>query len=117
MFCEPVANDLPARGPAGGKDAESASHIRPADYKSSADSCTSPRRTLNWIRDNGIGISHEAQAKLFRSYTQLGPVRVPGHGLGLSIVRSIVEKLGGQVSVETEVGTGSQLFFTLPTQW
>ena len=75
-----------------------------------------PRRTLNWIRDNGIGISHEAQAKLFRSFTQLGPVRVPGHGLGLAIVRSIVEKLGSQVGVETEVGRCSQFFFTSPAR-
>ena len=69
---------------------------------------------LFWTRDNGAGISQEAQASLFRPSTQLGPVRKPGHGLGLSIVRRIVEKLGGQVGVETEAGRGSQFFFTLP---
>jgi signal transduction histidine kinase len=37
-----------------------------------------------------------------------------GHGLGLSIVRRIVEKLGGQVGVKSQVGQGSTFFFTLP---
>src|SRR5512142_1746551 len=71
---------------------------------------------LFWTRDNGMGISPEAQAHLFRPFTQIGPVRTPGHGLGLSIVCRIVERLGGQVGVETEVGRGSQFFFTLPTR-
>jgi signal transduction histidine kinase len=69
-----------------------------------------------WARDNGMGIAPEAQAQLFRPFTQLGPVRTPGHGLGLSIVCRIVERLGGQVGVQTEVGRGSQFFFTLPTR-
>ena len=38
-----------------------------------------------------------------------------GHGLGLSIVHQIVEKLGGQVGVESELGKGSLFFFTLPS--
>ena len=40
--------------------------------------------------------------------------RSQGHGLGLSIVKRIVEKLGGQVGVESEVGKGSLFYFTLP---
>lgn len=71
---------------------------------------------LFWVRDNGIGLSPEAGAQLFRPFTQLGPVRAPGHGLGLSIVRRIVERLGGQVGLETETGRGSQFFFTLPAR-
>ena len=71
---------------------------------------------LYWVQDNGKGLSREAQAHLFTPFTQLGPVRTPGHGLGLSIVRRIVEKLGGQVGVETEAGRGSQFFFTLPAR-
>lgn len=69
-----------------------------------------------WVRDNGMGLSPEAQASLFQPFTQFGAVRTPGHGLGLSIVRRIVEKLGGQVGVETEAGRGSQFFFTLPAR-
>ena len=67
-----------------------------------------------WVRDNGPGISSEDQPRLFAPYTQLDLVRATGHGLGLSIVRRIVEKLGGQVGVESEVGQGSKFTFTLP---
>lgn len=67
-----------------------------------------------WVRDNGPGLNAEAQAKLFTPFTQLSQVRANGHGLGLSIVRRIVEKLGGQVGLESEVGQGSTFFFVLP---
>ncbi|MCP4542215.1 MAG: response regulator [Chloroflexi bacterium] len=69
-----------------------------------------------WIRDNGTGISAEAQARLFTPFTRLDQVRADGHGLGLSIVQRIIEKLGGQVGVESEVGQGSTFFFTLQTE-
>jgi signal transduction histidine kinase len=67
-----------------------------------------------WVRDSGPGLSAEDQAKLFRPFTQLNQVRTKGHGLGLSIVRRIVEKLGGQVGVESEPGQGALFYFTLP---
>jgi len=67
-----------------------------------------------WTRDNGPGIPPETRRHLFRPHNQIGPVSRLGHGLGLSIVLSIVEKLGGQVGVESEVGQGSLFFFTLP---
>jgi signal transduction histidine kinase/DNA-binding response OmpR family regulator len=69
-----------------------------------------------WVRDQGPGISSADQTRLFTPFTQLEQVRVTGHGLGLSIVRRIVEKLGGEVSVESEVGEGSKFSFTLPTK-
>jgi two-component system sensor histidine kinase/response regulator len=67
-----------------------------------------------WVRDNGPGLPEEARAQLFLPFTQLHQVRTGGHGLGLSIVRRIVEKLGGQVYVESQVGQGSVFAFTLP---
>ena len=67
-----------------------------------------------WVCDNGPGISPEDQARLFTPFTQLDQVRATGHGLGLSIVRRIVEKLGGRVRVESTVGQGSKFTFTLP---
>jgi PAS domain S-box-containing protein len=67
-----------------------------------------------WIRDDGPGLSPEEQARLFIPFTRLRQVRARGHGLGLSIVRRIVERLGGQVGVESEVGKGSEFYFTLP---
>jgi PAS domain S-box-containing protein len=66
-----------------------------------------------WVKDNGPGIPPEAQARLFTPFTRLDQVRARGHGLGLSIVRRIVEKLGGQVGVESAVGRGSLFYFTL----
>ena len=67
-----------------------------------------------WIRDNGPGLTPEEQAHLFTEFTRLSEIEVGGHGLGLSIVRRIIDKLGGQVGVESEVGRGSVFYFTLP---
>jgi signal transduction histidine kinase/putative methionine-R-sulfoxide reductase with GAF domain/HAMP domain-containing protein len=67
-----------------------------------------------WVRDNGPGLTAEEQARLFVPFTRLDQARAQGHGLGLSIVRRIVEKLGGQVGVESQVGQGSVFSFTLP---
>jgi signal transduction histidine kinase len=67
-----------------------------------------------WVRDNGQGLTPEEQAQLFTPFMRLDQVRAMGHGLGLSIVRRIVEKLGGQVGVKSQVGQGSTFFFTLP---
>jgi signal transduction histidine kinase len=67
-----------------------------------------------WVRDNGPGLTPEDQAQLFLPFTRLDQARATGYGLGLSIARRIVEKLGGQVGVESEVGQGSVFFFTLP---
>lgn len=68
-----------------------------------------------WVRDNGPGLSPEAQATLFTEFTRLDQTRAEGHGLGLSIVRRIITKLGGQVGVESHPGQGSLFYFTLPT--
>ncbi|NDJ79365.1 MAG: HAMP domain-containing histidine kinase, partial [Chloroflexi bacterium] len=68
-----------------------------------------------WICDNGDGISPDQQAGLFAEFERLDQVQVKGHGLGLSIVRRIVEKLGGSVAVESsgQPGEGSVFSFTL----
>jgi len=67
-----------------------------------------------WTRDNGQGIPPKEQARLFKPFNQIDSLRNLGHGLGLSIVYQIVEKLGGDVGVESELGKGSLFFFTLP---
>jgi len=67
-----------------------------------------------WIRDNGPGIAPEAQGALFTEFTRLDEVRAEGHGLGLSIVRRIMDKLGGQAGVESAIGQGSVFYFTMP---
>ncbi len=69
-----------------------------------------------WVRDNGRGLSAEEQAHLFIPFERLDQVRATGHGLGLSIVKRIIEKLGGRVGVESDgvPGHGSTFSFTLP---
>lgn len=69
-----------------------------------------------WVRDNGDGVAPEDQARLFNAFTRLEQTRVRGHGLGLSIVRRIVEKLNGEVGVVSSgiPGEGSLFTFTLP---
>jgi signal transduction histidine kinase len=67
-----------------------------------------------WIRDDGPGLSPEARERLFQPMSRVDTARVAGHGRGLSIARRIVEKLGGQLGVESEKGHGSLFYFTLP---
>ncbi len=66
-----------------------------------------------WVRDNGPGIAEDDLGLLFTEFTRLDRIRARGHGLGLSIVRRIVEKLGGRVGVDSRLGEGSTFFFTL----
>ena len=70
-----------------------------------------------WVHDNGPGLTREEQVRLFTPFTRLAQARITGHGLGLSIVRRIVEKLGGQVGVESSgvSDQGSMFYFTLPS--
>lgn len=70
-----------------------------------------------WVRDNGAGLSADEQARLFTQFERLDAVRATGHGLGLSIVKRIVERLNGEVGVNSRPGQGSTFFFTLPTTW
>jgi signal transduction histidine kinase len=66
------------------------------------------------VRDWGPGIPEEEQGSLFTAFGEHSKVRATGHGLGLSIVRMIVEKMGGRVGVESAPGKGSTFYFTLP---
>jgi DNA-binding response OmpR family regulator len=69
-----------------------------------------------WVRDNGQTLSPEARMQLFTEFKRLDKIRANGHGLGLSIVRRIIEKLGGQYGVEAVAEGGSEFYFTLPHQ-
>jgi signal transduction histidine kinase len=71
--------------------------------------------TRFWVRDNGAGLTEEQRNQLFTVFTRLNQVNTTGHGLGLSIVRQIVEKLGGTVGIDSTLGEGSVFYFTLPT--
>ena len=69
-----------------------------------------------WIKDNGNGIAPEMQHRLFQKYARLEPEKAEGYGLGLSIVKRIVEKLNGSVGVEStgKTGEGALFWFELP---
>jgi two-component system, NtrC family, sensor histidine kinase KinB len=69
------------------------------------------------VQDNGIGIAKEDLPKIFNKFYQAGErvaSDVNGTGIGLSIVKEIVELHGGKVWVESEKGQGAQFIFTLP---
>lgn len=67
-----------------------------------------------WVRDHGPGLPPGSAETLFVPFTRIGAVRAGGHGLGLSIVRRIVEKLGGSVGAENAPGGGALFWFELP---
>ncbi|MBI5567210.1 MAG: GAF domain-containing protein [Chloroflexi bacterium] len=66
------------------------------------------------VRDYGAGLTLEQQQRLFAPFERLGQAHIKGQGLGLSIVRRIADKLGGQVGVDSQPGQGSTFYFTLP---
>jgi PAS domain S-box-containing protein len=67
-----------------------------------------------WVRDNGRGLTSEEQAQLFVPFSRLEEAAIEGQGLGLSIVQRIVDRLGGQIAIESVVGEGSTFIFALP---
>ena len=69
------------------------------------------------IQDSGIGLSRENINKLFRidlNYTTLGTNKERGTGFGLVLCKELVEKNGGKIWVESEVGKGTKFIFSLP---
>jgi len=74
---------------------------------------------VRWeIQDNGIGIPQEAQRRLFEKFYRAEnvlTVETEGTGLGLYLVRLIIEQFGGRVWCKSEEGRGATFVFTLPT--
>jgi PAS domain S-box-containing protein len=68
------------------------------------------------VADNGIGIAPGLHAKVFELFYRVAPKQGSGDGLGLKIVRRIVDRLGGRVWMESEPGQGARFFFALPAR-
>lgn len=66
-----------------------------------------------FIRDNGVGIDPQYHEKIFGLFNRLAP-EIEGTGVGLPLVRRIVEVHGGQVWLDSSLGRGSVFFFSLP---
>jgi len=68
-----------------------------------------------YVEDNGIGIAPEYQDRVFRMFERLHSLDAyPGTGVGLAIVRKAVERMGGQVGMESEPGKGTSFWIELP---
>jgi signal transduction histidine kinase len=70
-----------------------------------------------WVKDNGIGISVEDQAKIFQRFFRSDDSKareVPGTGLGLNITKSLVEMQGGRIWFESQFRAGTTFHFTIP---
>ena len=67
-----------------------------------------------WFKDNGIGIAPENHKRIFRLFSQIQPAAAyEGTGIGLTIVRKAVERMGAQIGVESELGKGTNFWIQL----
>lgn len=67
-----------------------------------------------YVGDNGIGIAEDSYEKIFSEFYRIHDVNVDGTGIGLAIVKKIIDKHGGEVSVQSVKGEGSTFYFSLP---
>lgn len=69
------------------------------------------------VSDTGIGLSKEQQETLFSAFSQAEPShsrQFGGSGLGLTICRQLIQRMGGEITVDSELGAGATFSFTLP---
>ncbi|MBN1816888.1 MAG: PAS domain S-box protein, partial [Sedimentisphaerales bacterium] len=80
------------------------------------DGRTEGKTSIYCVEDNGIGMLPEKLDHAFGMFTQIDPKHTSGWGIGLAVVKRIIERHGGRITVETQPGIGSKFFVTLPRQ-
>ena len=73
-------------------------------------------RAVFRFADNGSGIAPEYRLQVFELFTRLVPSSIPGTGMGLALVRKIVQQTGGDVCVEDGLDGGACIVFDLPLE-
>jgi signal transduction histidine kinase len=74
-----------------------------------------PTHVTITVSDNGIGISDEMKSKIFDVFVQENRKKEMGMGIGLSLVKGLVELHGGTIQLDTRLGKGSTFTVTLPS--
>lgn len=67
-----------------------------------------------FVKDNGVGIPESAMPRLFTAFQRLHPESGPGEGIGLAMVRRVLDRLHGRIRAESRVGSGTTFFIELP---
>ena len=67
-----------------------------------------------YVKDNGIGIAEEYHEKIFQILQRLNETEAEGTGMGLTIVKKIVDGFGGKIWVDSAKGEGTTMYFTVP---
>ncbi len=74
-------------------------------------------RVRLWVEDNGIGIEPAFHEKIFQIFQRLHANEIfPGTGIGLAIVKKGVERMGGKIGLESQLGKGSRFWIDLPSE-